>query len=61
MNPTNDPPVITAQHPIRQGEMGLDSAHLHLGQPDQVTHWQRLLDAAIESTDRAPDKQFKWS
>jgi len=51
----------TPWHPARQREMGLDPPHLRFGQPDQVTHRQRLLDAAIESTDHSLRKRFNGS
>jgi hypothetical protein len=34
----DDPAVIDPRNPVRQREIGLNSAHLRLRQPDQITH-----------------------
>src|ERR1700716_489223 len=51
-----DPPVIDPGNPVRQRKKRLDPAHLRLAQHERNIHQQRLLDAAIESTNHRSRK-----
>lgn len=57
----DDPPVINPRNAVRQGEIGLNPAHLRLAQQPQLGQQQRLLSAAIESTEGHLRKRFNGS
>lgn len=58
---THNPPIIDPRDTVRQWEIGLDPAHLRLTQHPDFSQRQRLLSAAIESTDHVSRKQFNGS
>lgn len=59
--PRHDPPVIDPWDTMREREKRLNSAHLRTAQQERDIHRQHLLDTAIESMYRPPDKRFNRS
>ena len=57
----HDPPIIYPRNAMRQWKIRLNPAHLRLAQQPQIRQRQRLLNAAIESTDRLQRKRFNGS
>lgn len=57
----DDPAIIDPRDAMRQWKIRLDPTHLRLAQQPQIRQSQRLLSAAIESTEGHLRKRFNRS